>query len=531
MADSAFRKRPKTSGHDDMVMLSKAGNQEIHDNLNMRYKNDIIYTYIGEVLIAVNPFKSIPIYNDSKIDEYNGVQMSENPPHIYAIGDDMYRNLLIDHEDQCVIISGESGAGKTVNAKFIMEYLSKVSGGIGDIERVKKIIMSTNPLLEAFGNAKTLRNNNSSRFGKYFTINFDQGGQPVGGSISNFLLEKTRVSGIQPGERNFHIFYMLISGLKNKGVASDFGLGSGAESFRYTSMSGEYHADGIDDVSEFVEMEQALKIINLSQEKINQIYSILSGVLYLGNIEFQENSSGWAEIVDNGAIENAASLLNVDSASLSKCLLTCKVRMVNEVISKTFNAFQANQARDSLAQGIYTRMFDNFVLQINDTLKVPNVSTKSCGVLDIYGFEIFDNNGFEQLCINFVNEKLQQIFIELTLKSEQEEYKREQIQWTDIKYLNNKEICDVIEMKLPKPGIFYLMNDVSKSANAMDPGKVDKQILGIIVKNLTGRIIGAAGEGAFTIQHYAGQVTYNVSGFFEKNRDVQKIIKLTNLSN
>ena len=324
---------------------------------------------------------------------------------------------------------------------------------------------------------------------------------------------------------------MLISGLKKKGVASDFGLGSGAESFRYTSMSGEYHADGIDDVSEFLEMEQALKIINLSQEKINQIYSILSGVLYLGNIEFQENSSGWAEIVDNGAIENAASLLNVDSASLSKCLLTCKVRMVNEVISKTFNVFQANQARDSLAQGIYTRMFDNFVLQINDTLKVPNVSTKSCGVLDIYGFEIFDNNGFEQLCINFVNEKLQQIFIELTLKSEQEEYKREQIQWTDIKYLNNKEICDVIEMKLPKPGIFYLMNDVSKSANAMDPGKVDKQILGIIVKNLTGRIIGAAGEGAFTIQHYAGQVTYNVSGFFEKNRDVQKIIKLTNLPN
>merc|ERR1712226_1751144 len=174
-------------------------------------------------------------YHDNKLVEYEGGQLSENPPHIYAIGNDMYQNMLVDKEDQCVIISGESGAGKTVNAKFIMEYLSKVSGGGADIQKVKEVILSTNPLLEAFGNAKTLRNNNSSRFGKYFNINFDYGGRPVGGTISNFLLEKTRVSGIQPGERNFHIFYMMIAGLREANIASQYGLQGGPESFNYTA--------------------------------------------------------------------------------------------------------------------------------------------------------------------------------------------------------------------------------------------------------------------------------------------------------
>ena len=282
MTHASFRKRPKTYGHDDMVMLLKASDKAIHDNLETRYKNDIIYHYIGEVLIAVNPYKMFPDqYNDKKIDEYQGIQMSENPPHIFAIGDDMYRNLLVDKEHQCVIISGESGAGKTVNAKFIMEYLSKISGGIGDIERVKQIILSTNPLLEAFGNAKTLRNNNSSRFGKYFNINFDHGGRPVGGTISNFLLEKTRVSGVQYGERNFHIFYMIMAGLADQKVADQYGLQGGPESFNYTGMSGDPVAEGIDDLKEFYDMEVALKTINITEQQIVTIYQILAGIQFI----------------------------------------------------------------------------------------------------------------------------------------------------------------------------------------------------------------------------------------------------------
>ena len=518
----SFRRRPITAGHDDMVMLSKANDNEITKNLKTRYDSDFIYTYIGEVLIAVNPFKSIPIYSDDFIEKYTGVNMSENPPHIYAIGDDMYKNLMIDKENQCVIISGESGAGKTVNAKFIMEYLSKISGGVGEIERVKSVIIATNPLLEAFGNAKTVRNNNSSRFGKYFTIKFDHGGQPIGGDIRSFLLEKTRVSGQQNGERNFHIFYQLIAGLTNRNENFNFAVHA-AENYHYLNTTGTFEADGIDDLAEFQEMEEALGLCGITDKQIGEIYCILSGILHLGNIYFEDAGNDSAFVSDyvqgqGAGLDAVSQTLMVNKDALNDALLTQVVKIGREEISKTLNTTQADNARNSVSQGIYERLFDYLVEQVNRTLKTAaSRQTLDVGVLDIYGFEIFDNNGFEQLCINFVNEKLQQIFIELTLKAEQEEYQREGIKWQEIKYKNNLPVCELIEGMRPV-GIFAHMDDICKKSSAMDPSSVDDQIRNTLVHQCAGPYLSGSGN-KFKIRHYAGEVDYSTTGFFEKNKN------------
>ena len=512
-----FGRKAKTAGVDDMVMLGKSANKDIEENLRLRYNCETCYTYIGEVLIAVNPFKMFPIYTDDHIEKYTAANLCDNPPHIYAVGDDMYRNLMVDKEHQCVIISGESGSGKTVNAKFIMEYLSKVSGGVGEIERVKNVIMCTNPLLEAFGNAKTTRNNNSSRFGKYFTIKFDYGGQPIGGEVSTFLLEKTRVSGIQRGERNFHIFYQLLNGLPNK---ADFAITQFSDYLYLTADGrGEEYADNVDDNKEFEDVMAAMKLIDMDENEINQVFMLLSGILWLGNIQFQDSGSydQSAVVTDPSMADYVANCFQVDSSQLQESMLVKELKMGREITKKTLNVVQATNSRNSVAQGIYERLFDYLVKKINIKLKIPTSKTLDVGVLDIYGFEIFDNNGFEQLCINFVNEKLQQIFIELTLKSEQEEYEKEGIRWTPIPFKDNKPLCELIEGKRPA-GIFALMDDVCKQNHAQEPEKVDPLIKQKICLGTNSQYLSESGP-CFMIQHYAGAVHYSPVGFFDKNRN------------
>ena len=517
---NSFRRKPRSAGVDDMVMLEKSKDNDIEKNLRDRYNVQSCYTYIGEVLIAVNPFKDFGIYNDDNIEKYTGANLCDNPPHIFAVGDDMYRNLMVDKENQCVIISGESGAGKTYNAKYIMEYLSKVSGGVGDIERVKSVIMATNPLLEAFGNAKTTRNNNSSRFGKYFTIKFDYGGQPIGGDITTFLLEKTRVSGIQNGERNFHIFYQLINGLdqNSKRAFEIYDI----QNYNYLTMNrGLDHcvAEGIDDREEFRDVQEALSLIGVGNDVMQNIFRMLSGILHLGNIVFEDSGAAdeHAVVNDTDAVQRAATCLSVDPNELINSMCVKEFKIGNDVTEKGLNKDQAGSSRNSIAQGIYARLFDHLVKLINITLKIPQEQLLDVGVLDIYGFEIFDKNGFEQLCINFVNEKLQQIFIELTLKAEQEEYAREGIEWRNIPYKDNKVLCELIQGKRP-PGVFPLMDDVCKQNHAQEAEKVDPIICSTIVRSLQGEHL-SGGNGRFTIHHYAGPVNYSPDGFFDKNRN------------
>uniref|UniRef100_A0AAY4E977 Osteoclast-stimulating factor 1 n=1 Tax=Denticeps clupeoides TaxID=299321 RepID=A0AAY4E977_9TELE len=509
----------KVSGVDDMVLLAKINEDGITDNLRKRYMDDFIFTYIGPVLISVNPFKQLPYFTDREIELYQGAAQYENPPHIYALADNMYRNMMIDSENQCVIISGESGAGKTVAAKYIMGYISKVSGGGPKVQHVKDIILKSNPLLEAFGNAKTVRNNNSSRFGKYFEIQFSRGGEPDGGKISNFLLEKSRVVSQNHGERNFHIYYQLLSGgstaqRENLGITTP-------DYYLYLNQSGTYTVEDVNDRKEFADTMDAMSVVGLSLDEQDTVLQIVAGILHLGNIAFREEGN-YAVVESKDFLAFPSYLLGISQEGLEKKLtsrvMDSKWGGKTESISVTLNTEQAAFSRDALSKALYSRLFDYLVDAINKAIR-KDIEENNIGVLDIYGFEIFQKNGFEQFCINFVNEKLQQIFIELTLKAEQEEYIQEGIKWTPIEYFNNKVVCDLIESKVNPPGVMSILDDVCATMHAKGEG-ADQTLLQKLQAQIGSHEHFNSWNKGFIVHHYAGKVSYDVSGFCERNRDV-----------
>ena len=437
------------------------------------------------------------------------------PPHVFAVAESAYYNMNAYKDNQCVIISGESGAGKTEAAKRIMQYIANVSGGSNSsIQETKNMVLATNPLLESFGNAKTLRNNNSSRFGKYLQLQFNAQGEPVGADITNYLLEKSRVVGQITNERNFHIFYQFTKGASQT-YRANYGIQK-PETYLYTSKSKCLNVDGIDDLADYQDTLNAMKIIGLSQAEQDEIFRMLAGVLWTGNIQFVEDKDGYAVVADQSVVDFLAYLLEVDPAHVIQAITIRILTPRNgEVIESPANPAQAMATRDALAKAIYNNLFDWIVERVNVSLKARGTTANSIGILDIYGFEIFEKNSFEQLCINYVNEKLQQIFIQLTLKTEQEEYAREQIQWTPIKYFDNKIVCDLIENTRP-PGIFSAMKDATKTAHA-DPAACDRTFMtainGMSNPHLTPR------QGNFIIKHYAGDVAYTVDGITDKNKD------------
>ncbi|XP_066512615.1 unconventional myosin-Ie-like [Hoplias malabaricus] len=391
----------KQSGVDDMVLLTKINEDAIVENLKKRYMDDYIFTYIGPVLISVNPFKQMPYFTDKEVELYQGAAQYENPPHIYALADNMYRNMMIDRENQCVIISGESGAGKTVAAKYIMSYISRVSGGGPKVQHVKDIILQSNPLLEAFGNAKTLRNNNSSRFGKYFEIQFSSGGEPDGGKISNFLLEKSRVVTRNPGERSFHIFYQLIEGASGD-QKSSLGI-TNLDYYSYLNQSGSYKVDDINDKSDFQETMHAMDVIGISREDRAMVLQIVAGVLHLGNINFKE-AGNYAAVESEEFLAFPAFLLGIDQERLKEKLTSRKMDGKwggkSESIDVTLNVEQACFTRDALTKALHARVFDFLVESINKAM-VKDHQELNIGVLDIYGFEIFQVRSYVPfLCIS-----------------------------------------------------------------------------------------------------------------------------------
>ncbi|KAK5931509.1 hypothetical protein CesoFtcFv8_000222 [Champsocephalus esox] len=500
----------KVSGVDDMVLLSKISEDAITENLKKRYNDDYIFTYIGAVLISVNPFKQLPYFTDREVELYQGAAQYENPPHIYALADTMYRNMMIDSENQCVIISGESGAGKTVAAKYIMSYVSKVSGGGDKVQHVKDIILQSNPLLEAFGNAKT---------GKYFEIQFSRGGAPDGGKISNFLLEKTRVVSQNPGERSFHIYYQLLGGAtseqrENLGVTTP-------DYYYYLNQSGTYTVEDINDKKEFTDTMEAMSVVGLSPEDQDSVLQLVAAILHLGNISFREENN-YAVVESQDFLAFPSFLLGVPQdglcSKLTSRVMDSKWGGKTESIAVTMSTEQACFSRDALSKAVYTRLFDYLVDCINRAIQ-KDQEEFNIGVLDIYGFEIFQRNGFEQFCINFVNEKLQQIFIELTLKAEQEEYVQEGIQWTPIEYFNNKVVCDLIESKLNPPGLMSILDDVCATMHAKSEG-ADQTLLQKLQGQVGSHEHFSSWNKGFIVHHYAGKVSYDVSGFCERNRDV-----------
>ncbi|KAI9469759.1 MAG: P-loop containing nucleoside triphosphate hydrolase protein [Benjaminiella poitrasii] len=503
-----------------MTLLTKISDEAINDNLELRWKNGDIYTYIGHVLISVNPFKDLGIYTNEVLESYKGKNLLEVTPHVFAIAESAYHHMNSYKENQCIIISGESGAGKTEAAKRIMQYVAAVSEAkSAAIQEIKDMVLATNPLLESFGCAKTLRNNNSSRHGKYLEIQFSSQGEPVGAVITNYLLEKNRVVGQIENERNFHIFYQLTKAAPPE-YQQQFGL-QGPESFLYTSRSNCLEVDGINDVNDFQDTLKAMDVIGLQKNEQDEIFKMLSVILWLGNVVFTENEEGHAAVTDPDVVNFIAYLTQVEYEDLNKALT---VRILEtqhggrrgSVYDVPLNSAQASSVRDALAKSIYERLFEWIVTRINVSLQARAAVNYTMGVLDIYGFEIFDNNNFEQLCINYVNEKLQQIFIELTLKAEQEEYVKERIEWTPIKFFDNKVVCDLIEAKRP-PGIFAALNDACATAHA-DPGAADNsfvQRLGFLASNPHFEARGSQ----FLVRHYAGDVYYTIDGITDKNKD------------
>ncbi|KAJ7597439.1 P-loop containing nucleoside triphosphate hydrolase protein [Mycena floridula] len=512
--------KKKQVGVSDMTLLTTISNESINENLQKRWTNAEIYTYIGSVLISVNPFRDLGIYTDEILQKYHGKNRLEVPPHVFGIAESAYYNMNAYHENQCVIISGESGAGKTEAAKRIMQYIAAVSGGQDNsIQEIKDMVLATNPLLESFGCAKTLRNNNSSRHGKYLEIMFNAHGEPVGAQITNYLLEKGRVVGQIENERNFHIFYQFTKGATDA-QREMFGL-QGPEAYAYTSLSNCLEVQDIDDVHDYSETNKAMQVIGLSDDEQTEMYRMLAIILWLGNVQYSELDDGNSTIADSAVTDFVAYLMEVDGALVQKVLTSRTMETQRggrrgSVYEVPLNPAQAVSGRDALSKAIYNNLFEWIVSRVNISMKPRSASSHVIGILDIFGFEIFEDNSFEQLCINYVNEKLQQIFIELTLKTEQEEYVREQIKWTPIKYFNNKIVCDLIEEKRP-PGIFAALNDACATAHA-DPSAADNSFIQRTSALASNPHFESRGS-QFLVKHYAGDVMYNVSGMTDKNKD------------
>ncbi|CAD6573520.1 MAG: class II myosin, partial [Tremellales sp. Tagirdzhanova-0007] len=509
-------RKKKAAGVPDMTLLSTITNDEINKNLKARHISPMFSSR------SIPSEANLGIYTAETLDSYRNKNRLEMPPHVFAVAESAYYRMTTEKENQCVIISGESGAGKTEAAKRIMQYIAAVSGGEtgeGGIEGIKEMVLATNPLLESFGCAKTLRNDNSSRHGKYLEIMFNGLGQPVGAQITNYLLEKGRVVGQIADERDFHIFYQFTKGA-SAAQKEAFGL-QGPEAYTCISRSGCLDVRSIDDVADFQETMRAMEIIGLSADEQNSILKVLATILWLGNVQFVADGDGNATISDPGVIDFVGYLMDCDPVQVQKVLLTRVMETQRggrrgSVYEVPQNVAQASSGRDALAKALYNNLFEWIVGRVNVSMKPKAATEFVIGVLDIYGFEIFQDNSFEQLCINYVNEKLQQIFIELTLKAEQEEYVREQIKWTPIKFFDNAVVCALIEEKRPA-GIFATLNDATATAHA-DPSAADNSF--IQRSNMLSANPNFESRGnKFLIKHYAGDVLYNISGMTDKNKD------------
>uniref|UniRef100_A0A8C1E365 Myosin IHb n=1 Tax=Cyprinus carpio carpio TaxID=630221 RepID=A0A8C1E365_CYPCA len=503
-------------GIQDFVLLDAYTSETAFmDNLRKRFNENLIYTYIGTLLVSVNPYKELGIYTKKQMDIYMGVNFFELPPHIFALADNVYRTMISETNNHFILISGESGAGKTEASKKVLQFYAVCCPSTRLLDNVRDRLLLSNPVLEAFGNAKTLKNDNSSRFGKYMDIQFDHQGAAVGGHILSYLLEKSRVVHQNHGERNFHIFYQLVEGGEDE-LLRWLGLERNCQKYRYLIQGECAKVSSINDKSDWKTVQKALTIIEFSEKDIEHLFAIIASVLHLGNVHFEASFSLFPLF-----IIYSSQLLGIPSNILQEGLTHRKIEAKAEEVLSPFTAEHAKYARDALAKAIYGRTFTWLVNKINESLVNKDSTRKTViGLLDIYGFEVFDVNSFEQFCINFCNEKLQQLFIQLTLKSEQEEYEMEGIEWEPVPYFNNKIICDLVEEK--HRGIISILDE-----ECLRPGeatdftfleKLEEKMCGhphfVTHKLADQKTRKTLERGDFRLLHYAGEVTYSVVGKF-----------------
>ncbi|XP_063617372.1 myosin-VIIa isoform X3 [Cydia splendana] len=502
-------------GVEDMISLGDLHEAGILRNLLIRYNENLIYTYTGSILVAVNPYQILPIYTADQIKLYKERKIGELPPHIFAIGDNAYAHMRRYGQDQCIVISGESGAGKTESTKLILQYLAAISGKHSWIEQQ---ILEANPILEAFGNAKTVRNDNSSRFGKYIDIHFNSGGVIEGAKIEQYLLEKSRIVSQGTDERNYHVFYCLLAGL-SKEEKKKLELGE-PKDYRYLSMGGSFTCEGRDDAAEFADIRSAMKVLLFTEPEIWEILKLLAAVLHCGNIKYEAtvvDNLDATEIIEQVNVKRVANLLGVPTQSLIQALTRKTLFAHGETVVSTLSKIQSVDIRDAFVKGIYGRLFVTIVKKINAAIYKPKATTRTAiGVLDIFGFENFDQNSFEQFCINFANENLQQFFVRHIFKLEQEEYNHEGINWQHIEFVDNQDALDLIALK--QLNIMALIDEESKF-----PKGTDQTMLAKLHKThgLHRNYLKPKSDinTSFGLNHFAGVVFYDTRGFLEKNRD------------
>ncbi|CAF3514389.1 unnamed protein product [Rotaria sp. Silwood1] len=514
-------------GVHDMILLGDLKESAILHNLHMRYKEDNIYTYTGSILVAVNPYKLLKIYNIDYIRKYSNKKIGELPPHIFAIGDNAYWSMQRYQHDQCIIISGESGSGKTESTKLILQFLAATSGQHSWIEQQ---ILDANPILEAFGNAKTVRNDNSSRFGKYIDIHFDKRGAIEGAKIEQYLLEKSRIVSQARDERNYHVFYCMLAGM-SKDEKHILDLTTASDYVYLNQLDGTIYCDSRDDGKEWSTIKSACKVLMFTDEELNDILRLLSAVLHLGNLKFQATTTqnmDTCTVANVNVLRVISKLLKLDENGLRDGLLKRTIFAHGEAVITPLSQEQAFDVRDAFVKGIYGKMFIWIVEKINSAIfkpKDPSAYRKSLGILDIFGFENFQQNSFEQLCINYANENLQQFFVHHIFKLEQEEYNNEHINWKHIAFEDNQRILDLIAIK--SMNIIALIDEESRFPKGTDRSLCDKLHANHskndnFIPRKTDNII------SFGIRHFAGNVYYDCENFLEKNRDTfsQDLMKL-----
>lgn len=510
---------PQFDQASDVAELTYLNEASVVNNLHTRYLSNSIYTYSGLFLVAVNPYKALPIYDHDTVLGYKKKQRDEAPPHIYATTDLAFRNLLEMFENQSILVTGESGAGKTENTKKVIQYLAAITSSHSRTPNSKasfeQQILQANPILEAFGNAQTVRNNNSSRFGKFIRIEFSRSGQIAGASIDWYLLEKSRVISQNPKERNYHIFYQILAGA-DKQLKKTLMLEGDASSFSYLKSSNK-KIPGVDDSKEFKNLLHSLKIMGISSQSQANIFRIMAAILHIGNIQVGQESADQGRILNPAEVEKVAHLLGVNPEQMIKSLLRPKVKAGREWVTQSRSADQVRMSLDALSKSFYERTFGYLVDKINETLERSSDGSLYIGVLDIAGFEIFDHNSFEQLCINYTNEKLQQFFNHHMFVLEQEEYARENIDWKFIDFGHDLQpTIDLIEKPNPM-GIFSCLDEDCVMPKATDKSFTEK--LGQLWTKKSTKFVPSKLKQGFKLTHYAAEVEYSTEGWLEKNKD------------
>ncbi|KAK8937305.1 hypothetical protein KSP39_PZI012267 [Platanthera zijinensis] len=506
------------AGVDDMTKLAYLHEPGVLHNLACRFALNEIYTYTGNILIAVNPFRRLPhLYDVHMMEQYNGASFGELSPHLFAVADTCYRAMINEHGSQSILVSGESGAGKTETTKMLMRYLAFMGGRSGTEGRtVEQQVLESNPVLEAFGNAKTVKNNNSSRFGKFVEIQFDKYGKISGAAVRTYLLERSRVCQVSDPERNYHCFYMLCSAPPED--VKRFKVGD-PRTFHYLNQTNCYEVANVDDAREYLLTRHAMDVVGINQDEQDAIFRVVAAILHLGNINFAKgkeiDSSRLKDEKSAYHLKTAAELLMCNEKSLQESLCERVIVTPDGNITKLLDPDAAALSRDAFAKTIYSRLFDWIVDKINVSIGQDPDAKSIIGVLDIYGFESFKINSFEQLCINLTNEKLQQHFNQHVFKMEQEEYTREEINWSYVEFVDNQDVLDLIEKK--PGGIIALLDEACMFPKSTHETFAQKLYQTYKAHKRFSK--PKLARTAFTINHYAGDVIYQADLFLDKNKD------------